>query len=139
VQPGETYAITVGSGGLASNPGWPSPNAVYIGHAMRAHAPQNGGQSGVDGPGGALGATGGQTPNATNNGGSPGSGWGGQDNRVGNWGTEALSGGKGIYWNGIGGWTPVANPWNAGTGANGSLGGGNHPGRPGLVVIRWGQ
>jgi hypothetical protein len=140
VQPDETYAVTVGVGGLASDPGWPKPNAVYIGHAMRATAPRNGGQSSVVGSGGALGATGGQTPNATNAGGQPGSGWGGQVNRVGNWGTQAFSGRKGIYQNGIGGRTPVANPWNGGAGANGiKYGGGNNPGNPGLVVIRWGQ
>jgi hypothetical protein len=139
VEPGQTYAITVGGGGLASDPGWPRPNAVYIGHAMRANAPQNGGQSSVVGPGGTLGATGGQTPNATNAGGAPGSGWGGQVNRTGTPGTPAYSGRKGIYQNGTGGRPPVPNPWNAGTGANGSLGGGNHPGKPGLVVIRWGQ
>jgi hypothetical protein len=139
VEPGQTYAITVGAGGLASDPGWPNPNAVYIGHAMRATAPQNGGQSSVVGPGGMLGATGGQTPNATNDGGAPGSGWGGQVNRAGTPGTPAYSGNKGIYQNGTGGQPPVRNPWNAGAGANGSLGGGNHPGNPGLVVIRWGQ
>jgi hypothetical protein len=140
VQAGQTYAITVGVGGLASDPGWPNPNAVNIGGVMHANNPRNGGESSVVGPGGALGATGGQTPNATNNGGAPGSGWGGQVNMVGNRGENALSGNKGIFYNGRGGATPVANPWNAGAGANGTAhNGGNDPGQPGLVVIRWGQ
>lgn len=139
VRAGEAYAVTVGRGGIAAEPGWPSPNAVYIGGAMLALAPQDGGQSSVSGPSGMLGATGGQTPNATNAGGAGGGGWGGQSTAVGGAGGWAFAGGKGIFANGEGGWPPVGNPWNSGLGRTGSHGGGNQPGNPGLVIIRWGQ
>ena len=141
VRAGDSYSIVVGAGGIASVPGWPSPNAVYIGHAMRANDPRNGGESSVSGPGGSLGATGGKTPNATNAGGGGGAGWGGQTNASGGTGSSAYAGKKGIYQCGVGGRPPVDNSWRAGLGANGCGGpaGGNYPGNPGLVVIRWGQ
>lgn len=137
VSPGQNYQVVVGRGGIASETGL--SGAIYIGHAMQALNPQNGGTSTFTGPGVAFGATGGQTPNATNTGGSGGAGYGGQINAVGGVGGTALAGSKGIYYAGPGGRAPINNAYDAGMGGHGSLSGGNRPGNPGLVIVRWGQ